>query len=335
MKIGIFTTFQEDKVPQQAIQACNELGVQYQLVDITSSDWLQNVLEASDCDGFFCPSNCISQELKTIQDERYYFVSHFLKRPVYPDFTGLYIHESKRNMATFLEYFNVPHASTKVFTSRQEAIDYLSQCSYPIVIKANVGAGASKVRIIKTQSDAIRIAKRCLPTIRLKSLKMGYFYKMVKNGIHYPDLHNPQKDYLIIQQYIPNVRHEWRIIKIGDSYFGHQKLLKGNFASGSGLVGWVKPPFELLDLARELCDKGKFVCMDVDIFETKDGQYFVNELQASFGSFADYQMQVDGKHGRYVFKNNQYTFEEGDFNVLGSNKLKIEHFVGLLKEHSK
>ena len=75
--------------------------------------------------------------------------------------------------------------------------------------------------------------------------------------------------------------------------------------------------------------------MDVDIFETKEGKYFINELQAFFGSYLDYQMSIDGKHGRYVYKNGEYVFEEGDFNVYGSTKLKIEHFTKNLSENKR
>ena len=44
----------------------------------------------------------------------------------------------------------------------------------------------------------------------------------------------------------------------------------------------------------------------------------------------DYQMSIDGHHGRYVYKDGDFVFEEGDFNVFGSNKLKIEHFINIL-----
>jgi len=49
-----------------------------------------------------------------------------------------------------------------------------------------------------------------------------------------------------------------RMIKIGDSYFGHKKLLKGDFASGSGAVGWEAPPRQLLEMLDLICQKGKF-----------------------------------------------------------------------------
>ena len=42
-------------------------------------------------------------------------------------------------------------------------------------------------------------------------------------------------------------------------------------------------------------------------------------------------MCIDGKHGRYKDVAGEFIFEEGDFNVYGSTKLKIEHFIGLLR----
>lgn len=332
MKIGIFTT-PMPHVVDQAIASCKSLGVEYKVVDIFSANWIENVKSADDCDGFFCPSNCISQELKTIQDERYYFVSQVLHRPIYPDFTGLYIHESKRNMAAWLEINGYPHAKTKVFTDRKEALEYLDNCQYPIVTKANVGAGASKVVILKSKSKAKRMAKKCLTDSSFRFLKRGLAYNMRFHRWYMPpmrDVRNRQKDYFIVQEFVKDVQHEWRILKVGDSYFGHQKLLKDGFASGSGMVGWVAPPRELLEMVHEICEKGGFQCMDVDIFETKSGEYSINELQASFGSYADYQMSIEGHHGRYVYKDGDFVFEEGNFNVFGSVRLKIENFIDVL-----
>lgn len=333
MKIGIFTSFQGKEITEKAVKACKSLGVDCEVVDVTSAEWIKNV-QQSDADGFFCPSNCVSQELKTIQDERYYFVSQVMRRPIFPDYTGLYIHESKRNMAAWLEINGFPHATTRTFTDRKEALDYLEICSFPIVTKSNVGAGASKVVVVKDKAQARKMIKKCLTDSRFAFRCPGWAYKMKFHHKFLPrvkDLRNRQKDYFIIQDFVKDVMCEWRILKIGDSYFGHQKLLKDGFASGSGLVGWVAPPKVLLNMVKELCEKGGFGCMDVDIFETKDGKYSINELQASFGSYLDYQMCIDGHHGRYVYRDGDFVFEEGDFNVFGSNKLKIKYFVDLLE----
>ena len=330
MKIGIFTAF--DNLNKKAINACIDLGLDYEIVDILSPDWVENVRK-SDADGFFCPSTLRNQECKTILDERYYFVSQIMHRPIYPNFLGLFIHENKRNMAAWLDYYNIPHTPTYVFVDKNQALEYVRQCQYPIVVKANVGAAASKVLIIKNKKEAERYVKKVFPTEKwiLGRFNFGKWYWNKYKFFKIPDISNAQKNYVIIQDY-QKIKWEWRILKIGDSYFGHQKLLKGEFASGSDRVGWVKPPRELLDLVRNICATGDFPCMDVDVFETVEGKYLVNELQASFGSYLDYQMSIDGVHGRYVWRDGDYHFEEGDFNTFGSNRLKLEHFVKLLQE---
>lgn len=335
MKIGIFKSFEADFY-ENAVKACESLNVEYEVVDILSSDWLSNVL-ASNCDGFYCPSTCSSQVKKNLLDERYYFVSKIIKKPIYPDYNGLYIHENKRNMAAWLEYYNFPHVVTKVFSDYHEAEEFLSNSEYPLVFKANLGSGASKVRIIRKKRQALKFARAVFPKrIHGKSLAflhLGKFYAKRILGFPFPDLSSPQRDYLIVQEF-KKIKCEWRIIKIGESYFGHQKLLRGDYASGSGKVGWEAPPIVLLELVKNICDTGGFLCMDVDIFETNDGNYYVNELQSSFGSYLDSQMIIEGKPGRFLYKNGKFVFEEGIFNTYGSCKLKIDHFCKILQNQN-
>ena len=149
----------------------------------------------------------------------------------------------------------------------------------------------------------------------------------------FPVFGSIQKFYVIIQEY-HKIKWEWRMIKIGDSYFGHQKLLNGEFASGSGIdaVGWIDPPKELLFLLKEVCEKGKFYSMSVDIFETLDGEYLINELQSVFGTYDRPQMYINDIPGRYIFKNGSFVFEEGDeFNKFKNDILRVKHFIEILE----
>ena len=328
MKIGIFKTY--DQAFKRVIEACVDLNVAYEVIDILAPDWIERVRN-SDCDGFFCPSTCASQEKKSILDERYFFVSQIMKRKIYPDFLGLFIHENKRNMSAWLQFSGFPHVPTKVFLERGQALEYVNSCRYPIVVKANLGAAASKVRILQNKRQARTYVRAVFPrwSNALSLLHIGKVYWSKVRGVRVPDLSAPQKDYVLLQDF-RKITCEWRIIKIGNSYFGHQKLLKGHFASGSGKVGWVAPPENLLFLVKDICDAGGFVCMDVDIFETVEGEFLVNELQASFGSYADSQMYVNGVPGRFKWEHDHFVFEEGVFNVFGSNKLKVAAFIEIL-----
>lgn len=329
MKLGILTSFSGEH--KKYIEACEYLGVDYEVVDFLSADWLKNI-KKSKADGFLCTSTCDSIERKSILDERHYTIEQMLKRPIYPSFQELYIHENKRNMAAWLEVHGYPHVHTRVFTNRKEAMAFLDKATYPLVFKSNLGAGSSKVKIVKNKWYAKYFAFSVFPlTEKIRSLNIGKIYINKFFGLKiFPDFANMQKFYLLVQDFKPII-HEWRIIKIGDSYFGHQKLLKGNFASGSDAVGWVEPPKALLDITRELCDKGGFRSMAVDIFETKDGEYFINEIQTMFGSYLNSQMYIDGKPGRFWWNGQDYEFQEGEFNLFGSRLLRVEDFIQQLK----
>ena len=70
--------------------------------------------------------------------------------------------------------------------------------------------------------------------------------------------------------------------------------------------------------------------MNIGIFETIAGEYFINELQSSFGSYDNSQMYINGIPGRYKLEEGKFVFEEGYFNTHGSNKLRVETFLKVL-----
>lgn len=134
---------------------------------------------------------------------------------------------------------------------------------------------------------------------------------------------------MLVQEY-HELKWEWRMINIGDFYFGHQKLLLDGFASGSKMKGWLAPPVELLEMLRKIMETGGFHSMAVDIFETKTGEYLVNEMQSLFGFYLDYQMKIDDIEGAYVREGGEFRFKPGNWNFHGSYPLRVHHFLQLL-----
>jgi len=333
MKLGILKLW--DKLHHiYYVDACKALGVEYEIIDILSSDWIDKIKE-SNCDGILCRPPADLQERKTIYDEKIYFIHTLLDKPIYPSYNEQFIYENKRNMAYFLQIMDFPHPKTDIFCKKEDALAYIETCNYPIVFKSNIGASSTGVTIVKEPHQAKKIILSLFGRFH-SLLTVGKILFLKSNrlkGLKYPAFGAIQKHYAIIQEYHP-IKWEWRIIKIGNSYFGHQKLLNGEFASGSGYdaVGWVDPPKELLFLVQDICKKGQFHSMSVDIFETQDGRYLINELQTHFGSYDRPQMYIDGIPGRYLFKEGKFIFEEGEFNRFFNNILRVEHFITLLKD---
>ena len=72
--------------------------------------------------------------------------------------------------------------------------------------------------------------------------------------------------------------------------------------------------------------------MALDVFETKDGQYLVNELQSMFGMSRPEMCVVDEKPGRMVFQrdSDSWVFESGEFCRNHLCNLRVQTLLALL-----
>ena len=138
---------------------------------------------------------------------------------------------------------------------------------------------------------------------------------------------------VLLQEYIPNAS-EWRMIRIGDSYFGYEKLKRGHFHSGSHLWHYERPSDRILNFLKEVTDKGNFTSMNVDVLVSPDGRFYVSELQTLFGMGHPYEMcVVDGKPGRMVQdkQTGQWYFEAGIFCQNYMDNLRVAVLLDLLR----
>lgn len=296
IKIGIL--YGSRQYHKYWIAACKELKISHQIIYLERADWMEQV-ETANCDVFAVWPDIKTQEIKLMFDERLRIMEEEMHLKLYPSLKEIWLYENKRVQHYWLKYHGFPIPETKIFYDEKEAVTYLQQAEYPLVMKSNHGASASGVYIIKNANEAIKKAKRFL--------RKGYAPKSNAAG-------KLQKGSIYIQEYIPNSK-EWRMVRIGDSYFGHGKDMSGQFHSGSGKANWDMPPKAAFDLLIDITEKGNFTSMDVDIFEASDGRLYINELQTVFGnSVAKEQMKIDGISGRYVLnENKEFIFEPGSF----------------------
>lgn len=319
--------FEIDKMKQ----ACIDNDVNYIEIDFLSTDWL-NQCRNPQINGFIIRPPCTLQEHKNIFDERVYFINEILKKPTYPSFKELYIYENKRNMALYLEGIDAPHPETKVFLDKKSALQKTPH--FPVVMKSNIGASGSAVKIIKNNYQYKKMIKKIFGYIH-PEFSLGWIPFVKYKNIPFPRIGRSQKHYAILQEFL-DIKWEWRMIRIGDSYLGHQKLLGDNgFASGSELVGWEEPSKELLLLLHNVTEKLNSRCMVLDIFETKEGKFFINEMQTIIGAYRPYQMKINNKPGRFILKENNFIFEEGIHFQNSCWNPRVEDFKKILLEEKR
>lgn len=328
MKLGIFNEFLG--LEENYSKACKDLGVDFEIIDIISDKWIENIQQSS-CDGFLVRPSAKKETWKKMYDEKLYFVSKKMGKKIYPSYDEIFIYENKKNLAYWLKINNVPHPKTWIFYSKNEALDFIENYkNYPLVFKTSIGSASSGV-VFMNKKKALKTINRIFTKYRFFNKGYAKKYK-TKYMINIPIMDDKQYNFIIFQEKA-NVKYEWRVIKIGKSYFAHQKLFDGKFHSGSGLVGWEKPSDKLLYFAKDVCEHGNFNSMALDIFETVNGIYLVNELQTMFGSYLPYQMKINEEPGRYLFSESDklWIFEKGIFNKNGSCNLRVEDFIEMLE----
>lgn len=315
--------------------------VDYELINFVSDKWLEEIMQ-SDADVFLAKPGGINSLYKQMYDEKIAILDKNLRKTIFPSPDEIFIYENKRFLSYWLKSNDLPHPKTNIFYDKNECVDFISNSPFPVVAKTNIGASGSGVVILKEKSQAIQyindvfsskgaaqriginfksgnLLKRALK-ILFNPSKLGRkmkIYSLKKSSI--------QRNYVIFQEFVPHT-FEWRVVRIGDSFFAHKKLLKGDKTSGSLLKGYENPPLSLLSFVKEITDRFSFYSQAVDIFE-QNGQYLINEMQCIFGQSDPYQMLVDGEQGRYVFINDEWVFEKGVFNENESYNLRIEYLI--------
>lgn len=330
MKLGILN--EKSGMEISYIQACKDLHVNYETIDFVSSDWWENV-KNSDCDGFLVRASGDCEVNKRMFDERIYFIEKNLNKPVYPNYDSILLYENKKVQYYWLKVHKMPHPETWIFYKKDEALGFIENRSqYPIIFKPNVGAQAEGVKYVKNKSQGWRIINRIFT--KYLFFNRGYTrWRKAKRYFRVPVMNDRQFDFIMFQECI-DVKIEWRIIKVGNSYFGHQKLLKGKFHSGSDRAGHIDPPKALLELSKQIGLLGGFRSMCLDIFEDNKGNYYINEMQTFWGGRKISQMTIDGNPCRYVDVNGEWILEKGNFNQNRSCNLKVLDFIEQLSESS-
>jgi hypothetical protein len=300
------------------IAACQQRKVAYCTLDLFASDWLRQVRD-SQCAAFVAwPSEFIA-EWKSMYDERLRVLTHDLRKLLYPSYDALWLYGSKQRTQDWLEAHGYPHPKTWVFYEEAEAVAFLARTPPPLVVKLDIGAAADAVWIVRSAEEARRLLRR--------GFSKGLAGKKWVVGAR-------QWRHLLFQEFLGEVR-EWRMIRIGDSYFGHEKGRLGQFHSGSGKVGWFDPPLAALNLLHEVTEQGNFRSMAMDVFQTPDGKLWVNELQSVFGARVPSQMYINGVPGRYRCQRGGFVFEEGLFCRNSCCDLRIEDLINILEAQDK
>ncbi len=307
--------------------ACTEMGVKHKIIDITAPDWIDAV-RSSGCDGFLVRPTARTTVENTLYDERVRVMVEDLGCTVYPEEKGMWVYESKRKMTYWCQANNVPHPQTWVFYDKDKALAFVKDCPLPLVGKRDLSSASSGIVLLKTHAEAAAYVKKMFTTGEAKE--------------GYGDVRDVQWGNVILQQYLEGAK-EWRIIRVGESYFGWRKLPGANgFNSGSHQAEWGPLPHDLLDAAKDITTRTGLTSVSFDFLLLPDGSWRVIEVQALFGhpygedgSGVNQQCFVDDKPGRYRYLAGTWQFEQGNFSRNNCSNLRVEALLRNLSKKEK
>lgn len=310
-KLGILKN--ESNQHEMYVKACIDLDVPFEEIDITSDAWIEEV-KRSDCEGFLVRPPDYSTLANTMCKERVIILANTLQKIVFPSVQEILLYENKRMVAYWLQANKIPHPRTNIFYDKEGALIFAKLAKYPLVYKTALGSAGMGVRFLRSYDEAEVLIEQafCEGIVREKG-----------------DPRDRSWGHVLFQEYIEGGR-EFRIIRIGDSFFGHEKLKKNGMHSGSNLARWGPPPRDCLDMCYEISEKGNFRSMCFDVLLTQDGLFLINELHCIFGAYNPSQMYIDDRPGRYQRVGTDWVFEEGLFCRNACANLQVTAFLRML-----
>jgi glutathione synthase/RimK-type ligase-like ATP-grasp enzyme len=298
--------------------ACLEMGISYRVLDVYAENW-QELIRTSGCDALLVWPPAAMTVHKQMLDERLKVAVEVMNQVLFPSYDELWMWGSKRRMCYWLTAHGISTPRTWVFYSPDHAMRFAETSPLPIVVKTDHGDSAKGVWIVRTRREARNHVRR--------AFFRGYRFP----GSHHRDV---QWGNIIFQQYI-ETGIEWRLIRVGNSFFGYHKKKIGDFASGFGQAIYGEVPQSMLHLIRKVTDQHKFYSMSMDVLTGSDGCLYVTEMQSLFGDpVSQRKLIIDGKAGRYVYCSEQaeWKFEEGVFDQNHCCNLRVAHIIQQLEK---
>jgi hypothetical protein len=204
----------------------------------------------------------------------------------------------------------------------EEGIEVLSKISYPTVIKKSTGFRSRNVKLANNAEEGKKILSKMLErNFKFDSDSLYYLYRRLKNKKHYPKRFGK----VVIQEFIPNLTYDWKIIVFGNRCIGGKRFVKKNDfrASGSKLYSLEQdPPENVLSFALSCRRALKCPNVSMDLSENKKGVQLLEYQTMHFSLLAwksiHYFEHENGKWEKKLIKN------------------ELEHYMGIgIYEHIK
>lgn len=229
-------------------ELASESDVEAVRVDVYSPDVLKTI---AGCDAFMWRYDPSAQR-RLFAARLLYAIEFGLGLPVFPSLGSRWHFEDKIGQYYFLAAAGIPTPATTVCWTREQAITFCDDASYPFVLKLATGFAGSNVRLMRTREEAlfhvdalfthgiISLGYGPAPRARLLLRRLRAASELIRGRNPYGPTADAdlQYGYFLAQEFVPDNAFDIRVTIIGNRAFAVRRFNRpGDFrASGSHLV---------------------------------------------------------------------------------------------------
>jgi glutathione synthase/RimK-type ligase-like ATP-grasp enzyme len=283
------------------IEYCRENNIEYKIVNCYDSGIVEQL---EDCDGLMWHHHHGKYQDVLFAKQLLYSLEISGKK-VFPDFNTCWHFDDKVGQKCLFESIGAPFVSTHVFYTRQEALDWIQETSFPKVFKLRGGAGSSNVKLARTRRKAKKLTRKAFGRGFPQLDRVGYFkekfreYRMGKDklgllkgiyrlllGARFARMHGREKGYVYFQDFIPDNQFDIRVVVVGNRAFGLKRMVRKNDfrASGSGSIIYNKEEIDerCVKIAFDVNEKLKTQSIAYDFVFDKNNEPLIVEISYGY-----------------------------------------------------
>ncbi|MBN1300958.1 MAG: hypothetical protein JW995_07050 [Melioribacteraceae bacterium] len=244
----------------------NGLGFNVQLLDVFKLADHEKLFDES-WDGLIWRAKH-NPKIKNLAKKVIYYFNIERKIPTFPSWKSYSHYDDKIIQHYIFRNNNIITPNTVVIYTKADALMYIENSAFPIIYKSAYGAGSSNVGLLESERKA-----------------SSYVRKVFGKGIQTFFKSEIQKGYVYFQEYIPNLKGDYRIVCYNDGTMTgfFRENSESAFASGSGNNKIVDLDTDLLKYVYEIHTKlGNEIVMSYDVLSTST-KYYLTEMSVLFG----------------------------------------------------
>lgn len=284
------------------IDYCKRKNIPYKLVNCYCSDLIEHL---RNCDALFWHHYQGSTK-DLIAAKPILFALEQAGIKVFPNFKSNWHFDDKLGQKYLLEAIEAPLVPTYVFYDKKAALDWASKTTFPKVFKLRGGASSANVKLVKSQSEAMKFIYKAFGKgfsnydawgslkERWRKWRVGKstytdVFKGLVRFIYPPPFAKAlgrEVGYVYFQDFIPNNEFDVRIVIIGDRALGEKRFVRKNDfrASGSGIYSYEGIDVFTLKTAFDIFNKLSAQSLAFDFIYDKYNMPLIVEISYGFGT---------------------------------------------------